>query len=96
MHVGFMDVGMGGVSDTHRNTRTPTIYRSRKRAPSPPPLSYSRMASAEEADSEDNSRNVGTSDDDIDGVMGTTTKKITLQREPVLRYLRLEAKAPSY
>jgi hypothetical protein len=45
------------------------VYRSRKRAPSPPPLSYSSMAPAEEVipDSEDNSRNVGTSDDDVDG-----------------------------
>ena len=45
------------------------VYRSRKRAPSPPPLSYSSMAPAEEviSDSEDNSRNVGTSDDDGNG-----------------------------
>jgi hypothetical protein len=45
------------------------VYRSRKRAPSPPSLSYSSMAPAEEVipDSEDNSRNVGTSDDDGDG-----------------------------
>ena len=45
------------------------IYRSRKRAPSPPPLSYSSMAPAEEVipDSEDNGRNAGTSDDGGDG-----------------------------
>jgi hypothetical protein len=44
------------------------VYRSRKHASSPPPLSYSSMAPAEEVipDSEDNSRNVGTSDDDVD------------------------------
>jgi hypothetical protein len=45
------------------------VYRSRKRAPSPPPLSYSSMAPAEEVipDSEDNGRNAGTSDDGSDG-----------------------------
>ena len=45
------------------------IYRSRKRAPSPPPLSYSSMAPAEEVipDSEDNGRDAGTSDDGTDG-----------------------------
>ena len=45
------------------------VYRSRKRAPSPLPLSYSSMAPVEEVipDSEDNSRTVGTSDDDGDG-----------------------------
>jgi hypothetical protein len=50
------------------------VYRSRKRAPSHPPLSYSSMAPAEEVvpDSEDNNRNVGTSDDDDDG--GDTEK----------------------
>jgi hypothetical protein len=45
------------------------VYRSRKRAPSPPPLSYSSMAPAEEVipDSEDNGRNAGSSDDGSDG-----------------------------
>jgi hypothetical protein len=45
------------------------VYRSRKRAPSPPPLSYSSMAPAEEVvpDSEDNGRNAATSDDGSDG-----------------------------
>jgi hypothetical protein len=45
------------------------VYRSRKRAPSHPPLSYSSMAPAEEVipDSEDNTRSVGTSDGDGDG-----------------------------
>lgn len=42
------------------------VYRSRKRAASPPPLSYSSIAPAEEIipDSEDNGPSVGTSDDD--------------------------------
>jgi hypothetical protein len=41
------------------------VYRARKCAVSPPPLSYASMASAEEVipDSEDNSRSLGTSDD---------------------------------
>ena len=45
------------------------VYRSRKRALSPPPLSYSSMAPAEEVipDSEDNGRNAGASDDGSDG-----------------------------
>jgi hypothetical protein len=45
------------------------VYRSRKRVPSPPTLSYSSMAPAEEVipDSEDNGKNVGTSDDGSDG-----------------------------
>jgi hypothetical protein len=45
------------------------IYRSRKRAPSPPSLSDSSMAPAEEIipDSEDNGRNASTSDDGSDG-----------------------------
>ncbi len=45
------------------------VYRSRKRVPSPPPLSYSSMAPAEEVipDSEDNGRNANTSDDGSDG-----------------------------
>ena len=45
------------------------VYRSRKRAPSPPPLSYSSMAPPEEVipDSEDNGRNAATSDDGSDG-----------------------------
>jgi len=45
------------------------VYRSHKRAPSPPPLSYSSMAPAEEVipDSEDNGRNAATSDDGSDG-----------------------------
>ena len=50
-----------------RNPRA--VYRSRKRAPSPPPLSYSSMAPAEEVipDSEDNGRNAGASDDGSEG-----------------------------
>lgn len=45
------------------------VYRSRKRVPSPPPLSYSSIAPAEEVipDSEDNGKNAGTSDDGSDG-----------------------------
>lgn len=48
------------------------VYRSRKHVPSgpsPPPLSYTSMAPAEEVvpDSEDNGRNAGTSDDGSDG-----------------------------
>jgi len=45
------------------------VYRTRKRAPSPLPLSYSSMAPAEEVipDSEDNGRNAATSDDGSDG-----------------------------
>ena len=56
------------------------IYRSRKRAPSPPPLSYFSMAPAEEVipDSEDNGRDAGTSDDgtDRDGDGDGTGKKL--------------------
>lgn len=55
------------------------IYKSHKRAPSPPPLSYSSMAPAEEVipDSEDNGRNAGTSDDGSDGDgIGDDTGKI--------------------
>jgi hypothetical protein len=42
------------------------VYRSRKGAVSPPPLSYASVAPAEEVipDSEDNPRSLGTSDDD--------------------------------
>jgi hypothetical protein len=44
------------------------VYRSRKRAVSPPPLSYSSMAPAEEVipDSEDNGKTADTSDDNDD------------------------------
>jgi hypothetical protein len=53
------------------------VYRSRRRAPSPPPLSYSSMAPAEEVipDSEDNGRNAGTSDDGSDGAGNVTGEK---------------------
>jgi len=57
------------------------VYRSRKRALSPPPLSYSSMAPPEEVipDSEDNGRNAATSDDgsDGDGDGDDTGKKLT-------------------
>src|SRR6266849_8822277 len=56
------------------------VYRSRRRVPSPPPLSYSSMAPPEEVipDSEDNGRNAGTSDDgsDGDGDRDVTGKKL--------------------
>ncbi len=53
------------------------VYRSRKRAASPTPLSYSSMAPAEEIipDSEDNGRNAGTSDDGSDGDGDNNRKK---------------------
>ncbi|KAI0253060.1 hypothetical protein BJV78DRAFT_1196315 [Lactifluus subvellereus] len=51
-------------SDPPRPPRA--VYRSRKRAVSPPSLSYTSVAPAEEVipDSEDNTRSLGTSDDD--------------------------------
>jgi hypothetical protein len=59
-------------SDPPRPPRA--VYRSRKRAVSPPPLSYSSMAPAEEVipDSEDNGKTADTSDDNDDD---TTQKK---------------------
>jgi len=53
-------------SDPPRPPRA--VYRSRKRAVTPPPLSYSSMAPAEEVipDSEDNAKTADTSDDDDD------------------------------
>ena len=54
-------------SDPPRPPRA--VYRSRKRALSPPSLSYTSVAPAEEVipDSEDNTRSLGTSDDDDGG-----------------------------
>ena len=53
-------------SDPPRPPRA--VYRSRKRAVTPPPLSYSSIAPAEEVipDSEDNAKTADTSDDDND------------------------------
>src|SRR6266403_816072 len=53
------------------------FYRSHKHAPSPTPLSYSSMAPTEEIipNSEDNGRNVGTSDDGSDSNSDNNWKK---------------------
>lgn len=67
-HDGNLSVSPTKAADSDPPRRPRAVYRSHKRAVTPPPLSYSSMAPAEEVipDSEDNTKTADTSDDNDD------------------------------